>query len=352
MTHIYEYLFSGILIVVILASSIAAISSLSYPSTSQTQKQNLQTTAEKIFNQLLIDPGYPTNWGTITDEPTIFGLARSGDTSRQAYFLDENKVLRLKSNSPTYLNPKTAVTLLNLGRDYGFTLEIKPKLKISQTDLGGNTFEIKVENQNGIPIKNVQVVATLYYYDQEKIKIEELGPDKKQTGSDGLCQVNLGGTIDNSILAVSVDYYGTTCSQAFPIGQVTCKNIFYREIFPPVVSPDFFHDVATQVYSVNQQDDYNIKNFNVTKISGSQLYEFKMGYEPEKSMIALIAILNGGDLVLTTRDFTLEGSTSYSTLANPEQNFAYSPLSYSIERTVYIAATTYTVTLYVWRMSI
>ena len=62
---------------------------------------------------------------------------------------------------------------------------------------------------------------------------------------------------------------------------------------------------------------------------------------PEESMIALIGVVDGTDMLVVFRDYEL----SYRTI--PEIRSA--SISYSLERTVQIGTTTYTATLYIWR---
>lgn len=67
--HIYEYLFSGVLIIALLIGATVMLTSLSIPTQNAAAKNQLQVTAEKIITQILLDPGYaqitnPYEWGS------------------------------------------------------------------------------------------------------------------------------------------------------------------------------------------------------------------------------------------------------------------------------------------------
>ena len=131
--NIYEYLFAGVLIIALLIGSTVMLATLSTPTSNNSDKDLLKVTAEKVMTQVLLDPGYPYDWGTndvSAGQLQVFGLAQYGQTSRQAYELDPEKVLRLSSDS---VSAKTAAKLLGLENsygalDYGFTLQFNQTL--------------------------------------------------------------------------------------------------------------------------------------------------------------------------------------------------------------------------------
>ena len=219
--HIYEYLFAGVIIIALLIGSTVMVTTLSSPASNASDKDLLKVTAEKIMTQMLLDSGYPYDWGSNTSVvPQVFGLAKYGLTSRQAYELDPDKVLRLNEGLPSYVNATFAANLLGLGNsnnpshkalDYGFTLEFNETLHVSTQQIGsGDTYSINVTSDYALPIIGANVSAVLYYIDgTSKIApLEPNGPSYLTTAYDGSCVFNFNTTETSKVLAVTVDYYG------------------------------------------------------------------------------------------------------------------------------------------------
>ena len=100
--QIYEYLFAGLIIVLLLTVSTVMVTTIATPTNNASDKNQLSSTAQKVMTQMMLDSGYPTTWGNISAEPTVFGLAKCGVTSRQAYELDPDKVMRLDSSESRF----------------------------------------------------------------------------------------------------------------------------------------------------------------------------------------------------------------------------------------------------------
>ena len=82
--QIYEYLFAGLIIVLLLTVSTVMVTTIATPTNNASDKNQLSSTAQKVMTQMMLDSGYPTTWGNTSAEPTVFGLAKCGVTSRQA----------------------------------------------------------------------------------------------------------------------------------------------------------------------------------------------------------------------------------------------------------------------------
>jgi hypothetical protein len=160
---------------VLLIGSTVLMTSLSTPASNASDKNQLKVTAEKIMAQILLDPGYastsnpnanPYEWGSLIEPRqnlnlTVFGLAKSGVTSRQAYELDPDKVLRLNNtiatNAAYYIQPGTAANLL------GLTLTNSPVNAITVTN-GGSGYstvpQVKILGGGGTGAAAVATIDT------------------------------------------------------------------------------------------------------------------------------------------------------------------------------------------------
>ena len=368
MASIYEYLFTAVIIVVMLVASSTMVTTLSAPSTSESEKAQLQVTSEKIMTQFLLDPGAPYEWGInniLPDDLRVFGLAKYGATSRQAYCLDPDKVMRLTTAAQappnSFIPPGIVLNLTNLRKDYGFTLELKPALNVTRTRMvnaanpSQYTFTVTVLSGNNLmPVMNAKVTAALYYLETAT----EINRANPLTGSlvtqfDGKCPIDFG-TLNvynnnEAILVVVVDYYGEHFAKAFsadPDFPVKATSILGTQIMQTTPSQYNIQDSTNtyEVIGVRQVQAYAILNFTVTNQGGPA--DFSMHNPPEQSMIAVIGISNG-HLLYASQDFTL----SYKSIQFSDSNQKATGFAYSLERTVLIRDTSYTATLYLWRMS-
>jgi hypothetical protein len=361
--HIYDYLFAGVIIIALLLGSTIMLNTLSSPAINSSDKDLLKIAAEKIVTQILLDPGYPSNWGsdgTDKTELAVFGLAKYSQTSREAYVLDPDKVLRLNStlegntsyyfpasasSSPLTHENYTALSLLNLGKDYGFTLEFSETLKVSVNEMEfPDKYLISVVSDYGLPLMGAQVSATLYYCVEGKSSIDHLEHRDETTIYDGSCIIDLTGssTGQAKILAVAVDYYGLHAAKLFPVGtHLLTATLFGSSIIPSSSPPPEINRVnCTEVILIPTSQGHETRDFNV---SVSETPSWNLNNAPSPSALGVLAI-SGDKLLVASRDFS---TISYRTI--PAIRSA--PSAYSIERTVLIGGTTFTATLYFWRMS-
>jgi len=137
------------------------------------------------LNTILLDAGYPINWGSSTSfnpaSVVRFGLASSNDS--ELYILDQDKVFHLvekdewgRPNPMGYLPPDTVRQLLGL-QAYGFNLKILAPFNVTVRDLAPPVdpsdptdqelrtinYEVKVKYNNGKPIPNAFVSALIFY---------------------------------------------------------------------------------------------------------------------------------------------------------------------------------------------
>jgi hypothetical protein len=362
--HIYDYLFAGVIIIALLLGSTVMLNTLSSPAINSSDKDLLKIAAEKIVTQILLDPGYPSNWGSDSTDKTelaVFGLAKYSQTSREAYVLDPDKVLRLNSTlegNTSYYFPAsaassliasenyTALSLLNLGKDYGFTLEFSETLKVSVNEMEfPDKYLVSVVSDYGLPLMGAQVSATLYYYVEGKSSIDHLEHRDETTIYDGSCIIDLTGssTGQAKILAVAVDYYGLHAAKLFPVGTHLLSATLFGSSIIPSSNPTFpgINPVnCTEIILIQTSQGHETRGFNV---SVSETPRWTINNVPSPSALGVLAI-SGDKLLVASRDFS---TISYRTI--PAIRSA--PSAYSIERTVLIGGTTFTATLYFWRMS-
>lgn len=355
--HIYDYLFAGVIIIALLLGSTVMVTTFSTPASNAADKDILKIDAEKIMTQILLDPGYPYNWGSENTDPqslTVFGLAKYGATSRQAYELDPDKVQRintaLEGSLTNFVSTETVAELLALKNshgslDFGFTLEFNETLQVNASSLGNDVFSVSVLSDYALPIIGASVSATLYYLDATW-QISSLTV-YSQTTYDGSCTLNFNSQAAHNspskVLAVAVDYYGAQAAKLFDAKDSVRAALFGRYVFP----------YPGGSFSMADGDCHEI--LLVQNSTGLEARDFKMHYEPyseyflldgvpEPTAIGIIAVSQNQRLVYAQRDFT---EISYRTIPSIQS----AALAYSLERTVLIGGETFTATLYLWRMS-
>jgi len=160
---------------IIAVSAIIVIPNLSYVNLLYMDQQQLRNIALDTMKVMLLDAGYPANWGTTGDfDPDRFGLALAGSSS--FYVLDPDKVQRLVVGNPTgvieYEDIRTKLKL----QGYGFNFRIIPPFKVivNDIDFDGESNPITLANLTsgvevfvtynvGSPIPKASVEATLFY---------------------------------------------------------------------------------------------------------------------------------------------------------------------------------------------
>lgn len=342
--HIYEYMFSAIIIFSILLASSLMVVPMAQPSRNVSEIEQLKVVAQKIMTQLILNTGDPPDWGSDTsiDENDLvtFGLAKYADTTRDAYVLDSDKVLRLDSTNPLHVHPATAAKLLNLGNDYGFTISFYPALNVTiSKSQGYDQYIIDVRTiYANLPIANAKVTARMYYVDGEVI----VGPILKLTWTalDGKCSISFDGISTKlKILIVVVDYSGIRVIKTFheEDPSISCAKIVGNRLFF-----DGNYDVsnAQEIIVVKGSTGYIIQNLtvNLRKVDEA-IYD--LAYL-EPTTITVLAS-SGDKLIYASKEIDI----TYSTIPGA----SVFPFSYTLERMVTISNSVYYVRLQVWRMS-
>lgn len=201
--HVYEYLASLLIVSIIFITATKALPNIGYVSLLAVDQQQLRNAATQAFNTMLLETGYPTNWGTVLnddyqfdpDSVSRFGLASAEDSF--FYVLDLDKVQRLVPSDPVgSLSYNKVRALLGL-EEYGFFLKIIPPFNVtvledefaldsSQISLD---FDLKVLYNDGRPIAGALVEATTIYMTKQGGNTAKFyaSAEKDSTDSMGMC---------------------------------------------------------------------------------------------------------------------------------------------------------------------
>jgi len=170
---------------IIAVSAIIVIPNLSYVNLLYVDQQQLRNIALDTMKVMLLDAGYPANWGSTydfdSDQVERFGLALAGSSS--FYVLDPDKVQRLVVGNPAgFIEYEDICTELEL-QGYGFNFQIVPPFKVivNDEDFDDDSDPITLEElfegvevlvtfNDGSPIPKASVEATLLYvYDKDSL---------------------------------------------------------------------------------------------------------------------------------------------------------------------------------------
>jgi hypothetical protein len=319
------------------------IRTVSEPLFGISEKEQLKVAAQKIMTQILLNPGEPADWGSNVEVDAgslkTFGLAKYGESTREAYVLDPDKVIRLTlpNTDPLYIPPSRVVELLNLGNDYGFAIELYPALNV---DINKTSYEVSVTSeQDGLPIYFAKVYAKMYYYNESSQRIESTFQINTNTWVDGKCIVDFGVPAEKRILILVVDYYGVRITKVVDLSETKLKRACLLD---------------NCLYGAGDISD-NAMEIMVNKKAGNYLIEnviYSSGKDIEPSTVAVLAISKEGSDF--TYAFRLPGSEDPEearlTYSSIEGVWSY-PFAYSVERSVIICGSAYIVRLYIWRMS-
>lgn len=323
------------------------VSTFSSPASNASDRDQLKAAAEKVMTQILLDPGYPYEWGSQNipyQNLLSFGLAQYGQTSRQAYELDPDKVLRLNTtlqgSRSYYVLPSKASDLLALGNDYGFTLEFDQTLHTTATKVGTNKYLIKVTSEYSLPVIAANVSAILYGLDGKNIVLSS--SNFNRTSYDGTCLLDFVGNYGSSrALIVAINYYGVQVTSILGAENAIKASLLGDNVI--LNSSVSISSDVREVIVVQGSRGTEFRNFTVGYTNPNPP-NFLINPFPEPSAVGIVGVTDRGNLMIAQRDFS---EISYRTI--PAIRSASS--SYSLDRTVLIGGSTFLVTLYLWRMS-
>jgi hypothetical protein len=241
---LYEYLFVCLIAFLIINTSVSTILPLIDIHLSQTEEYQLEKLAERIFDKILLTPGYPYNWGedirinqTLNEDEMLqylkdFGLAKIGASP---YVLDPNKVIRLENGSGIdnlyYIPPKVISKLLGIEGKYGFQLTIIPALNIT-IEVSGNTLTVGVYSQEKVPLPASEVTVYAIWVESKGGK-DVLNNETKtaKTDWDGKCTLSFSanlegkGNQEGASFIIYVNFYGIKTVYISSLSQTILASI-------------------------------------------------------------------------------------------------------------------------------
>ncbi|HDO41398.1 MAG TPA: hypothetical protein ENH03_00660 [Candidatus Bathyarchaeota archaeon] len=346
----YEYIFAAIIVFAILIASAMLASILPQLTLNISDIQQLKMVAQKIMTQLTLNPGSPPEWGSnITIGPndlTAFGLAEYREFVRAAYILDPDKVQRLNSRgvpSPLYMPPSRVIELFNLGHDYGLKLEFIPALNVN-VNVQQSSISVSVFSEQGMPIADANVAARVFYLQGGQINRTSL--ILNYTDIDGQCNLKFNNLSPDALIVLLVDYNGVCVVKTRILGSFS-KSYFIGNNLILNNSLTVQNNTAYQVIAFKSGENYVIDNvsYSLTQTSSPLLSNYRvynMTYT-EPYAIALLAVTNEGELVIACKIVP----SSYSSISGE----VYPPMAYTLEKSVKIGQSLYTLRLQIWRMS-
>lgn len=167
---IYEYIFSALVVVLMVSTSLTTIFPIMISHLSQTNALQLQGNARNIMDKVLLTPGDPFGWGadmsinsSNSNKLRDFGLGGALNFNT-LYRLDPSKVERLINSSvvdnPYYIPPSRVAQIMGIERQFGFSLTLAPVLQMSHY-IQNKTIRVQIRTPETIPIPNVNLTVIL-----------------------------------------------------------------------------------------------------------------------------------------------------------------------------------------------
>jgi hypothetical protein len=245
---IYDHLLAIALVSGLFAATIAVLPSVGYLGFLDVDQQQLRNVALSALNTMLLDAGYPINWGSANSfnpaSVVRFGLASTN--SSDMYVLDSDKVQKLVTNNPPEigsLSYEQVRSLLGL-QGYGFKLKIMVPFnatvkdmappttpgKPTQIELSTIDYQVTVKLNDGKPVPNAVVNGLIYALIKtggsgtEETYIVQNYKVTRLTGELGICRVqySLTGEVSDVIVIFEVT-----------VGDVHTVLNIYRRGSPP-----------------------------------------------------------------------------------------------------------------------
>ncbi len=264
-----DHVMAIVIVGVLFTGAILILPSLSYLNLQTVDQQQLRNMALNVYNELLLDTGTPTNWGSLSDfrsnDPRVlrFGLASAEDS--RFYVLDPDKVQRLVVGNPLgEIEYSTAKQLLGL-EGYEFNLKIIPPFNVtfSSVSVVGDTlsYRANVFYLDGSPIPNAKAYAKAIYSKGSTFNVSQSGP--VETTAMGVC-------IGNVKLSVTTpDFYVVTLRVTVADVAtliVTSKQYFENNICNVNIVGDEVILTTTKEPPYNQPPNENVWIMNILAI--------------------------------------------------------------------------------------
>ncbi len=176
--ELYDHMIGLVITGIIAVSAIIVIPNLSYVNLLYVDQQQLRNVAMNTLKAMLLDAGYPANWGSTQnfdpDQVERFGLALAGSSS--FFVLDPDKVQRLVVGNPAGIMEYEDIRGELKLQGYGFNFQIIPPFKVivNDEDFDDESDPISLEElvegvevfvtyNDGNPIPNALLEGRLFY---------------------------------------------------------------------------------------------------------------------------------------------------------------------------------------------
>jgi len=247
-----EYVFSALITVLLISSTLMYFIPVSLNRATYLSEGQLQIEAEKIMNQLLLNPGDPPDWGvsaTSIDSLKSFGFALKG---ADAYSLDINKLVRVFEPNLSEFTNLTSISLndilnvLGLYGVYGLSIKLTPVLNVSIQKSSNFIYEVYVKTYDDLPVINARIKAihvNVYVSGNTEITYLEDVVENVYTDYDGrailnFTQVDSNGAI-GGFLVVYVDFYGLSTVYSLFEGETSFGVIIGNTLYIGHLDEDF-----------------------------------------------------------------------------------------------------------------
>jgi len=280
---LYDHLLAVVLVGALFAAAVVALPNVGYVGLLSIDQQQLRNVALSALNTILLDAGYPLNWGSsIFFNPASvvrFGLASANNS--ELYILDQDKVQKLIAENPSqvgHLPYETVRQLLGL-QAYGFNLKILAPFNSTAKDcappanpsnpteaeLKNINYEVKVKFNNGKPIPNAVVNALIFFSEKVgndySIKYIKVSQTTDELGKCNIVKTLTGQQISDVLIVVQST-----------VGDIHTVTSVYRRGAPPrdiaeismvgdtfiVTPPDVTPKDARQILSISVYTDDGI----------------------------------------------------------------------------------------------
>jgi hypothetical protein len=223
---VYDHMLAVILVGAVFVAAVGVLPNVGYVGFLSVDQQQLRNVAWSALNTMLLDAGFPLNWGSASSfNPSSvvrFGLASANDSD--LFILDSDKVQKLVSDNPPEVGSmsyETVRQLLGL-QGYGFKMKIMapfnatvkdmapPANPNDPTDLELRTidYQATVKLNDGKPVPNAYVSAWILASvktgggGQEEAYQVQSFKETRTTNEVGVCRVQktLSGQVSDVII--------------------------------------------------------------------------------------------------------------------------------------------------------
>ena len=389
MVHaVYDHLVAILVVGAIFVGAVVVVPSLNYSNLLAVGQQQLRNTALNVFNAMLLDTGYPADWGSQvngtfyfhSDAVKRFGLASATDST--FYLLDPDKVLRLDEANPLgSLSYEEMRGLLGL-QNYGFSFRIIPPFNVTNADgtkidsdhtpikfvdpptNSTLQYAVRISYLDGSPVPNAIIEATVVYTKGEDFNIAILDP--APTNALGTCEKQVLLSLSNPdyvivILRITV---AQVSSILVTFGKDASVYVADINLVGDSVILTKAKDPSNEDVKINEIFVYGSSGELFSLYNGTTDDHFNTGKGQHTLWNKAFDGLSEYDPTILIFNFeAVEGGRKEIVVAGPYQNllgytiFEYgSPVGSAsaavrLQRIVLISSMTYTVELWLWKES-